>query len=169
MLERAMIERLVSIVASRNARERGLLAGLFVFVLPAAAVFLLVLPSMESVENAKKAVLDARYENAWVAQQNSEFGGFAAQGPSRDVVDPLGLAGLEELLRNAGLHQSVGRMSNRDAGAIEITFEQVEFAQLARWVSANQSSWGYDIQTFRIDAHIRAGFVDAEFHLEPMK
>jgi type II secretory pathway component PulM len=60
-------------------------------------------------------------------------------------------------------------MANRDAGAIEITFEQVEFEQLARWVSANQSSWGYSIQTFRIDDHIRDGFVDAEFHLEPLE
>jgi type II secretory pathway component PulM len=58
-------------------------------------------------------------------------------------------------------------MANRDAGAVEITFEQVEFAQLARWISINQGSWGYDIQTYRIDEHIREGFVDAEFFLEP--
>jgi type II secretory pathway component PulM len=164
-----MIERFVSLVASRNARERGLLAGLCVFVLPVAAVFLLILPSMKSLENTKKVVLDARTEKAWVTQQRLNFGGLGVSGPAREAVDPVGLAGLEELLRNAGLHQSVGRMSNRDAGAVEIKFEQVEFEQLARWVASNQSSWGYDIQTYRIDKHLRDGFVDAEFHLEPME
>jgi type II secretory pathway component PulM len=169
MLEAVMIERIVSLMLSRNARERGLIGALVVLVLPIAALFLMVLPNLQAFDDARDDIETARVENAWVTQQAGENGVVKTSGPDRKVVDPLGLAGLEEILRNAGLHQSVGRMANRDAGAVEIVFEQVEFEQLAQWVSSNQSTWGYIIQTFRIDDHIREGFVDAEFHLEPMQ
>ena len=164
-----MVDRFVSLILSRNVRERVLIGALVMVVLPMAAIFLLVLPSLQALSNSHQDVQAAHLESTWVAQKVRDNGAVRVSGPKREKIDPLGLSGLEEVLRNAGLHQSVGRMANRDAGAIEITFEQVEFEQLARWVSVNQSSWGYTIQTFRIDDHIRDGFVDAEFHLEPME
>ena len=164
-----MIDRIVSLLLTRNARERGLIGVLAVLVLPIAAIFLLVLPSLQALDDAQQDIQVARSENIWVVQQAQKNGVKIPSGPTREKIDPLGLSGLEEILRNAGIHQSVGRMANRDAGAVEITFEQVEFAQLARWISVNQGSWGYDIQTYRIDEHIREGFVDDEFYLEPME
>lgn len=166
-----MIERLGALIENLSMRERVMLGFLVLIVLPVATIFLVVLPLNAAVKTQNTALADAQKEQQWVQSQTMQAKrlGLGQVQSSRQVQDPLGLSGLEESLRNARLRQSVGRMANREQGAVEISFEQVEFSQLANWVNANQDNWGYDIQTFRIDKHTRTGFVDAEFYMEPQQ
>lgn len=160
-------ERLVSFIIALSQRERWLIAGLFGFALPLAAVFFWILPLAEARTNAKSLLGQASALQQWVQTKTVENAVLAAQQPQGKSTGKaiLGISGIEESLKQAGLRDAVDRLAARDAGAIELRFKDVEFDKLTDWLTEIEPVWGYAINTFRFERTDRLGLVSAEFLL----
>ncbi|HID67021.1 MAG TPA: hypothetical protein EYP31_01825, partial [Roseibacterium sp.] len=92
-------------------------------------------------------------------------------GRSGGGAPPIGIAGLEQSLIEAGLRDSVSELTRRtDTGidtGIELRFDTVVFVDLGRWIARASLSWGYEISGFRIERGSEDGLVAASFSLVP--
>ena len=162
-----MGERLIALLSGLSPRERWLLAGLFGLIVPLAVVFLWVLPLSATRLEAKAQLDEANSLRNWVAARSAENTALRASQPeleSTNVV-AIGISGIEESLKQAGLRDAVTRLAGRDKGAIELRFDAADFRGLTEWLSITEPSWGYKIESFRFERTDRAGLVAAEFLL----
>ncbi|MBV1863494.1 MAG: type II secretion system protein M [Rhodobacteraceae bacterium] len=164
-----MSERLITFLLALSPRERWLLAGLFGLALPLAVGFLWVAPLNQARIAAAQDFAVAQDLQAWVQARAAENAVLAGNGLQANVPSqsypPIGISGIEESLKGAGLREAVTRLANRDGEAIELRFDLVDFRQLTDWLAETQPDWGYDLQAFRFERAERAGLVAAEFLL----
>lgn len=163
-----MTDRLVTFLLGRAVRERWLIGILCAAVLPLAVVMFWVLPLLEQRQAARGELAAAQDLRLWVAARAQEKAALDAANPAQGSAAPvaLGISGIEQSLIAAGLRERVTRLANRDGGGIELGFDTVDFRLLGEWLDQSADSWGYDIESFRLDASPRAGVVAASFLLQ---
>ncbi len=163
-----MTARLATLLLGLSQRERWLLAGLFGLALPVAVVFFWVIPLLDARTKAAAELQEALKLRQWVGARAVDMAALdapaTAQEPERNRV-PIGLSGIEESLKAAGLRDAVSRLANREAQGIELRFDRVGFRQLTDWLEATQPRWGYVLQGFRFERSDTPGMVSAEFLL----
>jgi|GEM_PF-846856 len=162
-----MSERLIAILLRLSIRERRLLAALFVFVLPLAIVFVLIIPANERQTQNRIAAGEARDLRDWVSARASEYQLLETLSPnlSEAGAGPIGISALEQSLVAAGLRESVNKLAAKNDDGVELLFEEVAFVDLTNWLAATEPTWGYVLEAFRIDASQNDGLVRAEFTL----
>tara|TARA_R110002124_G_scaffold69241_1_gene186539 strand:+ start:885 stop:1376 length:492 start_codon:yes stop_codon:yes gene_type:complete len=161
-----MSARFVDFLLQRSARERLLLATLFILGLPLLVIFAVLIPLRDSQTAAVAANREAVALNIWVQDRVTELGGFT-QAPEAVQTDPIGSSAIEESLIAANLRPFVSELGVGDGGVIELRFDLVKFTALADWISANDRTWGYDITSFRFEATDTSGKVSASLALTP--
>jgi len=164
-----MIERFITLLLGFSPRERWLLAGLFGLALPVAVVFLWIAPLIQARQSAAQELQTSDDLRRWVAARAVENAtllraGNQGQDQPQDSA-PIGISGIEQSLKSAGLRQAVTRLANREGDAIELRFDLVDFRQLTDWLTATRPDWGYELRGFRFERAERAGLVSAEFLL----
>ena len=165
-----MTERLIALLLGFSPRERWLLAALFGLALPVAVGFLWVAPLLDTRQAASRDLSAAQNLRLWVDARAVENAALlrATAAQTDDPVQnqpPIGISGIEESLKMAGLREAVTRLANRDGDAIELRFDMVDFAQLTDWLMQAQPTWGYELRAFRFERGQRPGLVAAEFLL----
>lgn len=165
-----MIERLIALLLGISPRERWLLAALFGLALPVAIGFLWVAPLLETRQAGLRDLTAAQNLRLWVDARAVENAALlrTTGAQTDDTVQnqpPIGISGIEQSLKVAGLRQAVTRLANRDGDAIELRFDLVDFTQLTDWMMLAQPTWGYELRAFRFERGERAGLVAAEFLL----
>lgn len=163
-----MTARLASVLLAMSPRERWLLAGLFALVLPVAILFLWLVPLSENYAQARTNLQTAQDMHQWVSKMAEQDAALRRLEPEQNGTTQaaIGISGIEESLKQAGLRQAVTQLARRDAGAITLRFEAVDFTQLAQWLDASKPVWGYRIDSFQFERSQRAGLVAAELLLE---
>ena len=149
----------------RTGRERVLMALLALVVLPAGLYAGLMQPLAAERARAEAELAEAAALDAWVAARASEAGPASAAPPPDP--SPIGLSALEESLKAAGLWFQVERLEARAQGGVALDFESVSFVDLMTWMEEARPSWGYGIESFRIEpagfpSRVTARFVLAE-------
>lgn len=164
-----MTDRLVTFLLGRAPRERWLIGILCAAVLPLAVVMFWVLPLLEQRQAARVELAAAQDLRLWVAERAQEKAALDAAQPAQSGATPaaaLGISGIEQSLIAAGLRERVTRLANRDSGGIELGFDAVDFRLLGDWLDQSADTWGYDIESFRLDSSTRAGVVAASLLLQ---
>lgn len=162
-----MIDRLVDMLLRRSRRERWLLGLALALALPALAHALVIAP----LQARHRAALAARAEAAaladWVVERAAEADRLATPD-RRAPAAPIGIAGLEQSLRAAGLRAAATELGSLGDGRVELRFDAVPFTDLAGWLSGSDPVWGYDIAAFRFERGAEPGLVAAELTLQPV-
>jgi type II secretory pathway component PulM len=166
-----MWTRILQSWSGLSQREHRLLAVMFALALPAAIVFLGVLPLLEGREKARAALSEARALDAWVNAQSKIYRAAqqerrGAQISERQNRPPLGIAGLEKSLVAAGLRRNVKELANRSEGAVTLSFDEVRFSSLTDWLNNVSPIWGYQLASFSFDRGDLPDSVSASFTLE---
>lgn len=165
----ALSRRLAGALAGLSGRERlllGLMAGV---VLPVGLVLGLLVPLHDSLAAARAeagAAIDLR---AWVHRRIADLPPGAASAPVPAAVAPVGIAGLEQTLVQAGLRPRVTRLANRPGGGIDLTLEAAAFTAFAAWLEATEAGAGYGVTSLRIEALEAPGTIRATLVLEPVQ
>ena len=164
-----MFERFVTYLGEMTPRERWLLAIVFGLVIPLAIVFLWLLPLAKSKTAASTQAVVAHILHQWVLDRGVEYTALARLGDETTITNtvPVGISGVEESLKRANLRQFATQLTGRDAGGVEMHFEDVAFSELANWLSIAERNWGYTISRYRFERTAETGFVAAEFLLHP--
>ncbi len=160
-----MSDRFIEMLLRLAPRERMLLA-LMVVVLLAGAGIGWLLPLQERRAVAERELQEARALTAWVQARADQAQGLPQVGETR-ATDPIGTSGIEQGLIIAGLRDRVRGLSNSAGGSIELRLENVRFERMMQWVSASEGSWGYEIESLRIEKTGVPGLVIADFRLTP--
>lgn len=158
--------RVIDFLLRRTTRERVLLGVLVAVCLPLLITFAVVAPLLEQQNRVNTAYSEAIALNAWVNERVTELGSYAS-APEITEHPPIGSSGLEQSLIAAKLRDQISDLSVRDAGIIELRFDEVTFTALADWISTQQENWGYDISSFRFEATEIEGKVSASLALTP--
>ncbi|MBE1291294.1 MAG: hypothetical protein GJ677_02275 [Rhodobacteraceae bacterium] len=164
-----MSARLIDLLLRLAPRERRLLALLVLVILPVGIWGLWLQPLQSKQAAVQAAEAEARALRSWVAEQASAQRAFPSgvSAVERVPQPPIGLSGVEQSLVSAGLREAVSDLGTGANGAVELRFGTVEFTRLMGWLSAAERDWGYQIDSFRIEAHMAEGLVSALFRLTP--
>ena len=161
-----MSARLIDFLLAREPRERWLLAVLAIVIVPLGLVFGVLLPLYQSQEEALAARTEAVAMNLWVQDRALDLERLR-QIPETGQRPAIGMRGIEEGLISAGLRDAVSDLSQDSSGRVSLRFEQVRFTRLMTWITETEPGWGYDLQTFRIEAAPVSGDVEASMTLVP--
>lgn len=166
-----MWTRILQALSGLSQREHRLLAVMFALALPAAIVFLGVLPLLEGRNKARAQLADARALDVWVNTQAKTYRAAqqdrrGAQISERQNTPPLGIAGLEKSLITAGLRRNVKELANRSEGAVTLSFDAVRFSSLTGWINEMSPIWGYQMASFSFERGELPDSVAASFTLE---
>jgi general secretion pathway protein M len=162
-MTRALVDRLLRL----TGRERLLLLVMALVLLGGLAAGLLA-PLGDRRAAAEAALTEARALQVWVDARAIEAQMLrAASGPG--PVTPIGLAGVQRSLEQAGLIEQVATLSARRGDGIEMRFEQVPFDRLIGWVTQVEPIWGYRFAAFRIEQGAEPGLVVAQFDVLPLQ
>ncbi|MGR3375611.1 type II secretion system protein GspM [Salipiger abyssi] len=161
-----MSNRLLDILLGLTPRERLALAIAVLLAAPLAIAFAVVLPLAEARRAAEQAEAEALAVDAWVRARAAEQAPLLA-APEITARAPIGSGGIEQRLIQGGLRDAVSDLGARADGRVELHFETVGFVRLANWLSAVHPRWGYDIESFRVEASDRPGDVAAWLTLVP--
>jgi len=149
-----MTERLITLLLRLSSRERRLLALLALVVTPVLVWLALITPLLDSRAAAQQQAVETRALADWLLARADEQALLGQSAPTqRQPVPeraPIGISGLEQSLVLAGLRPAVTALAAATEGGVELQFDQVEFTALAAWLSQSQPSWGYEIQSFRL-------------------
>lgn len=169
----ALLDRLAGFLVGISRRERLMIAGLALVVLPLALVSGVAQPLAERRALAHAAVAEARATELWVAEQAVLYAGLtrdrSALPDGARATAPVGISGIEASLREAGLRRFASELANAADGGITLRFDAVRFTQLAEWLSAQSDLWGYDLEGFTIERGARADVVEAQLRLVPLE
>ncbi|MGH1356936.1 MAG: type II secretion system protein GspM [Thalassovita sp.] len=161
-----MNDRLITFFLSLNPRERILLALVTFIVLPLGLVFGVLLPLVETRQQAQHDLLQAQALQFWVHDRAAEAGSYTGD-PSQIPGPPIGLAAIEQSLLDAKLRAPVTSLAAQANGGVEMVFEQVDFVRFANWLSSGHPGWGYDLVSYRIEATETPGRVAVTLVLGP--
>ena len=134
-------------------------------VLPAALGLGVLAPLADRRAAAKQALAEASALDQWVRARLAESA--AMPRPPERAAAPVGTAGIEQGLIAGGLRGDVSTLATGAEGRIELIFDAVDFLRLGAWLGAQAPQWGYDIQSFRIEATDTPGIVSARLSLTP--
>ncbi|KAB2540619.1 hypothetical protein AL035_16735 [Salipiger aestuarii] len=146
-------------------RERMLLAVAALLVLPATLGLGVLLPLADRRAAAEQALNDAVALDQWVRDRLAEQAAMPRLAHRENA--PVGTAGIEKGLIAGGLRGEVSTLVTGADGRIEMVFDAVDFLRLGGWLGAQAPHWGYDIQSFRIEATDTPGVVTARLSLTP--
>lgn len=159
-----MTDRLIFFLQDRSGRERLLLAVLCLVVLPLGLWTALLQPMQDRRLAARSDLAEALILQQWVNDRAHESQRLILAGSGADTP-PIGIAGLEQSLIEAGLREDISELTRRGDRDIELRFDAVGFVDLGDWLSRVSLSWGYEISSFRIERGDKAGVVAASFSL----
>jgi len=160
--------RMIDMLLQLSRRERGLLGLLGLVLLPALLWVWLIAPLLDNRSAITQQVNEARALQFWVAARAADQQQLG-QLQGKQLAPPIGISGLEQSLVAAQLRQQVARLGGQQDGSIELSFEAVEFALLASWMSQMDPGWGYDITVLRLQRRAAPGLVAAELTLQPQQ
>jgi type II secretory pathway component PulM len=163
-----MSNRLIEFLLTRPSRERVLMGVLFFVIVPLAVVFGILLPLRDQQNAAVQAQSQAQALHQWVIARTREAGQIPKETSQVQSNTAIGSRGIEQSLITANLRPAVSSIGVRDGGIVELQFEVVTFNRLANWLSANETTWGYDIAAFRFEAIDESGKVSASLTLTPL-
>lgn len=146
-------------------RERVLIAIAVLVVLPLTLGLGVLLPLAERRATAEQALTEAAALDLWVRERVVEQA--ALPRPTDRAGAPVGTAGIEQGLIAGGLRSDVSTLATGADGRIEMIFDAVDFLRLGAWLGAQAPQWGYEIQSFRIEATDTPGIVTARLSLAP--
>jgi type II secretory pathway component PulM len=156
-------------VAALSSRERLLLAGLIVAVVPVALYLLVAVPLVAARERAAAGEVEAREALAWVIERDAAWptdAGSPANGAGMPGESaPAGLSGIENALSEAGLRDNVEALQNEEGGRISMRLGGIEFVDLGRYLEKVDRSLGYDIASLRIRQSEVEGLVDVDLRI----
>lgn len=161
-----MGDRLIFFLLGLSGRERVLLALLGAVVLPVGLWLGLVQPLLGARDTARTALAEALIAREWIDARVQESGRLAQIGPGAGAA-PIGIAGLERSLIEAGLREAVSELTRRGDDEIELRFDAVGFTRLGDWLGRVSPGWGYAISGLRIERGAEPGLVSARFSLSP--
>ncbi|WP_294228455.1 type II secretion system protein GspM [uncultured Shimia sp.] len=164
-----MSARFLDFLLQLTRRERVLLAGMAVIVVPLAVIFGLILPLQDQRNTAEQAQKEAVALQRWVSSQAREQTVLSQTAPQAEIGDPIGSGGIEQGLIEAQLRQSVTVLDADGEDGIELQFERVDFLKLASWLRSTHPEWGYDIVAFRLEETNEPGVVSTWLDLRPPK
>ena len=162
-----MSQRMIDMLMARSSRERLLLGVVVFVVLPLAVALGWLLPLSEQRAAATRAQAEALALQGWVMARVGEKQALARNAPQQEIGPPIGSGGIEQGLVAAQLRRSVSELGAAGQGGIELRFDEVDFMRLSNWLSASHPGWGYEIESFRLDALNRPGVVAAALTLTP--
>lgn len=163
-----MGDRLIDTLMRLSPRERGLLGLLVAVVLPALVWLVLIAPLLDRHAAALAARDEARSLGVWVVDRAGEAARLVTPGAALPQA-PIGVAGLESSLVDAGLRDEVSELGSQSDGGIELRFDAVAFTELADWLSRSDPGWGYDLSAFRLERGTEPGLVSADLTLRPAR
>jgi len=161
-------KQLIEFLLKLAPRERRLLAVLFVLVLPVGLVVGVLVPLHQAQSEALTARSDAIALNIWVQERHDELKGLK-RAPDFQPRAAIGTSGIEASLIDAGLRDDIRELSVDGLGTVQMRFETVRFVALMTWLSATNTTWGYDIAQFRLEPSPVSGMVTASFTLVPQE
>jgi type II secretory pathway component PulM len=144
-----VITALAAILAKLNRRERALLLLLCVIVVPASIWFLWAKPLMFARDAAKHQLAEAQAIDQWVAARDADF---KALGERVRGAAPIGIAGIERSLLEAGLRVAVDTLEEGREGRIVLSFRSVSFREFAAFAERIAPEFGYNIAALGIEA-----------------
>ncbi|MEP2716395.1 type II secretion system protein GspM [Pseudophaeobacter sp.] len=145
-----MIARALDLLLRLSPRERLLLACAGLVILLGLG-FGLLLPLQERRLQAETRLAEAQALEQWIAAQIREKQSLNIGKPATPA-DPIGTSGVERGLIEARLRPALSALSTQGDGAIDLRFDRVDFIQLGTWLSAAHPGWGYQIDSFRLEA-----------------
>lgn len=156
-------------LAARSARERGLLAALFVVAVPLGFVSTVALPMIQAREAARASLALAAQTRLWYGERQSEIAALPhAQSAVAPVSRaPIGLAAIESRLTDAGLRDLVVTLADAPEGGVSLVLAGAEFTLLIEWITGVEADAGYALSAMRLTATDKAGFVNADLRLGP--
>lgn len=161
-----MTDRLIYFLSGLSGRERLLLALLVFLVLPLGIWSGLVEPLGEQREAARVELAQAVILRQWVDQRVREKQRLTLADEGADRP-PIGVAGLERSLIEAGLRDELSELTKRGEGRVELRFDAVAFVELGEWINRVSLGWGYQISELRVERGAEDGFVSASLRLVP--
>lgn len=165
-----MTARLIDMLLRLSGRERMLLA-IAALLLPLSLGVSLLLPLQEQHAAARTARSDAEALQAWILARIDEKQALKrdAAGHTRAPVGaPIGTSGIEQALIESRLRPALSALSAAASGDIDLRFDRVDFQALARWLTAMHPSWGYTLDSFRMEAlEEDPGYIAAWISLSP--
>ena len=162
-----MSNRLIDLLLQMAPRERVLLGVLVALVLPLGLGFGVLLPLSEDRRAAESALAEARALDTWVIDRRAELSGLARSAAQAAPSEAIGASALEQSLIDRKLRARLSSLETRDGGEIALSFDEVPFTDLMRWLDAGDPGWGYDIAELRLRAFDRPAFVSAQVTLVP--
>lgn len=163
-----MIEALAHRLSGLTGRERLLLLLMALVALPLAILQFVLLPLHDARRAAEARLTEATALHQWVQAQVAALPVGGSSAPA-EPNPPLGLAGIEQTLRAAGLRERLERFGNGQGENVVLTFTAVPFAELVAWLDSVTPHWGYRIAALRIDRAETPGTVTASLELAPAK
>ena len=146
-----MTAALANVLAKLSPRERVLLLLLSVIVMPASFWFLWAEPLMSARDVARRQLAEAQALDQWVAARDADFRALGDRIRSRGAV-PIGIAGIERSLREAGLRAAVETLEEGREGRIELSLRSVSFREFAAFADRIAPEFGYDIAALLVEA-----------------
>ncbi|WP_136439671.1 type II secretion system protein GspM [Pacificoceanicola onchidii] len=160
---------LLDMLLRLSPRERGLLGLMTGVALPLGIGFAVLLPLYEARQAAEADREEAVALQAWVAARAGEAQGLAQSVIPDQAYEPIGLSGIEEGLIAANLRGALTSIGTESGGVIALRFDSVDFVRLATWLSSAHPSWGYTIQTLRLEDIGAPSKVSARIELSPAR
>lgn len=164
-----MIGALSQWLATRPARERGLLAILVFLALPATFVALVALPMQDARDAARAERARAQALADWYEQTRAviETLPVPVAAAPQAAVPVLGLSELERLLAEAGLEGAVASLAADGARDRVLSLADAPFEDLVLWLEGLEAEAGYHPGTALITPGSAPGLVNAELRLSP--
>ena len=149
-----------------SRRERFLVIALIAGAVPIALWALVAVPLQESRDRAFGEVAGAQADYVWAAEKVQQFTVLADRNVP-EVLEPAGIAGLEEALIADGLRSAVTALETTRNGGLRLRINDISFDVFGRFLEAAVNRLGYQIATLRITPLQRPGQIEASLDLVP--
>ena len=156
----------MSFFGSLSRREKTLVFLMVFVALPLGLWALVAVPLQDARDRAIGALAGAQTDYVWVAEQVGAFANTGARATPQ-MSEPVGIAGLETALIDAGLRGAVMALEAGQDRGIRLQLSDVSFNALGRFLDRVDQELGYTIGALRITPVGEAGQVDAGIGLEP--